>query len=135
MARALAVSVALTALLGGCAMVDRVWPPGGTDAAAPRQVVVSTEGMPGALEPIHAAAFIGDQAIFRVTSGGCTERDDIQPIVTLVDDEAVVTLRRMQDDYCEAYDEDGVEVVWTYEELGLTPGQRVRVNNPYLGSL
>lgn len=131
--RALVVTVILAGLLGGCAMMERAWPFAAD--AAPRQIAVSTEGMPGALEPIHAAAFIGDHAIFRVSSGGCTDRDDIHPIVTLVDDEAVVTLRRMQEDYCQAYDENGVELVWTFEELGLAPGQRVRVNNPYLGSL
>ena len=119
--------------MASCAVVDRAWPFGEAERPAPQEITVSTEGMPGALEPIHAAAIIGDRAIFRVTSGGCTERDDIQPIITVLEDEAVVTLRRMQDDYCEAYDEDGVEVVWTFEELGLTPGQRVRVNNPYLG--
>ena len=130
--RTIAATLTVCVLTGGCAMLDRVLP-GRGDAAPYREITVSTEGMPGALEPIHAAAIIGDRAIFRVTSGGCTERDDIQPIITVVEDEAVVTLRRMQDDYCEAYDEDGVEVVWTFEELGLTPGQRVRVNNPYLG--
>ena len=132
MLRTIAAILTVCVLTGGCAMLDHVLPRRG-EAAPYREITVSTEGMPGALEPIHAAAIIGDRAIFRVTSGGCTERDDIQPIITVVEDEAVVTLRRMQDDYCEAYDEDGVEVVWTFEELGLTPGQRVRVNNPYLG--
>jgi hypothetical protein len=130
--RTIAATLTVCVLTGGCAMLDRVLP-GGGGAPDYSETAVSTDGMPGALEPIHAAAIIGDRAIFRVTSGGCTERDDIQPIITVVEDEAVVTLRRMQDDYCEAYDEDGVEMVWTFEELGLTPGQRVRVNNPYLG--
>lgn len=132
--RTVAAIVTLCILTGGCAMIDRVLP--GRDAlATDGQIVVSTEGMPGALEPIHAAAIIGDHAVFRVTSGGCTDRDDIQPIITLVDDEAVVTLRRMHDDYCQAYAEEGVELIWTFEELGLEPGQRVRINNPYLDTL
>mgnify|MGYP005814104075 CR=1 FL=1 len=132
--RTIAAAASVIVLTGGCAMIDRVLP-GRADVATDRPVMVSTEGMPGVLEPIHAAAIIADHAVFRVTSGGCTERDDIQPIITLVDDEAVVTLRRMHDDYCQAYAEDGLELVWTFEELGLAPGQRVRINNPYLDSL
>ena len=132
--RTIAATLTVCVLTGGCAMLDRVLPDR-SDAAAHREIVVNTEDMPGVLEPIHAAAIIADHAVFRVTSGGCTERDDIQPIVTLVDDEAVVTLRRMHNDYCQAYAEDGLELVWTFEELGLEPGQRVRVNNPYLDTL
>jgi hypothetical protein len=26
---------------------------------------------------------------------------------------------------------EGVEIIWSFEELGLAPGERVRVNNPY----
>lgn len=132
--RTIAASLTLCVLVGGCAMPERILPER-SEPAAHREIVVSTEGMPGVLEPIHAAAIIADHAVFRVTSGGCTERDDIQPIITLVDDEAVVTLRRMHDDYCQAYAEDGLELIWTFEELGLAPGQRVRINNPYLDSL
>ncbi|MFN3815032.1 hypothetical protein [Brevundimonas sp.] len=134
MLRTIAVTLTLCVLTGGCAMIDRVLP-GRGEVTTEREIVVNTDGMPGVLEPIHAAAIIADHAVFRVTSGGCTDRDDIQPIITLVDDEAVVTLRRMHDDYCQAYAEDGLELIWTFEELGLTPGQRVRINNPYLDSL
>lgn len=134
MLRTIAATLIVCVVTGGCAMLDRVLPDQNA-ASAHREIVVDTEGMPGVLEPIHAAAIIADHAVFRVTSGGCTERDDIQPIVTLVDDEAVVTLRRMHDDYCQAYAEDGLELIWTFEELGLQPGQRVRVNNPYLDTL
>lgn len=132
--RTIAATLTLCVLTGGCAMLDRFLPDRG-EPTAHREIVVSTEGMPGVLEPIHAAAIIADHAVFRVTSGGCTERDDIQPIITLVDDEAVVTLRRMHDDYCQAYAEEGLELIWTFEELGLAPGQRVRINNPYLDAL
>lgn len=133
MTRAIALCLALTPLMAGCAMFPHAWP--GADDMPERQVVVSTDGMPGSLEPIHAAAVIGDHAIFRVTTGGCTDRDDILPIVTVVENEAIVTLRRMEDDYCQAYDPEGLELVWTFEELGLTPGQRVRINNPWLSTL
>ena len=134
MIRNVALPALLASLLTGCVAMERAWPFAATATPA-AEVTISTEGMPGALEPIHAAAVIGDQAVFRVTTGGCTDRDDILPIVTVVDDEAIVTLRRMEDDFCQAYDPNGLELVWTFEELGLAPGQRVRINNPYLDTL
>ena len=50
---------------------------------------VSTAGMPGALEPIHAAAFTKDQAVFWVSSNGCTRKEDLIPIVSLQGGNAV----------------------------------------------
>lgn len=135
MIRNAALCILSAPLMSGCAMMERAWPAAQAERAQAREIAVSTEGMPGALEPIHAAAVIGDLAVFRVTTGGCTDRDDILPVVTMVDDEAIVTLRRMEDDFCQAYDRDGLELVWTFEELGLSPGQRVRINNPYLNTL
>jgi hypothetical protein len=124
MIRIIAASVLTLPLLSACVVINAPLAP---------ELAVSTNGMPGALEPIHAAAFINDRAIFRVSSGGCTSRSDIEPVVTRVSDhDAVVTLRRINDDHCEAYLRDGVEVSWTFAELGLGSGEKVRVNNPYL---
>ena len=135
MIRNIALCVLMAPLVSGCAVLDHVRAMGEPADASPREIVVSTEGMPGSLEPIHAAAVIGDRAIFRVTTAGCTDRDDILPVVTMVENEAIVTLRRMEDDFCQAYDPEGLELVWTFEELGLRPGQRVRINNPWLSTL
>ena len=92
---------------------------------------VSTQGMPGALEPIHAAAFTKDQAVFWVSSNGCTAREDLIPIVSLQGGSAVITLRRIDEDKCKQDLVQGVELKWSFEELGLTPGSPVSVNNPY----
>lgn len=116
--------------LSGCGMVAGAMQP---EAEVPAVGIASTAGMPGALEPIHAAAFTRDLAVFRVSSNGCTDRDDIRPVVTrLPDRDAVITLGRIADDDCKALDEDGIEMIWSFEELGLTPGEMVEVNNPYL---
>ena len=56
---ALAALLALSALTAACARQ-----PG---------ELVRTAGMPGQLEPIHAAAFTRDLAVFRVSSNGCTD--------------------------------------------------------------
>ena len=92
---------------------------------------VSTVGMPGALEPIHAAAFTKDAAVFWVSSNGCTKKDDLQPIVSMHGDASVITLRRVSEDRCTTPEDEGVEVKWSFEELGLKPGARVSVDNPY----
>ncbi|RSB41792.1 MULTISPECIES: hypothetical protein [Brevundimonas] len=100
-------------------------------AHAPGELV-RTEGMPGQLEPIHAAAFTRDLAVFRVSSNGCTDKSDVKPFITQLKDTAVITLRRMGEDVCTRPVKDGVQIQWTFEELGLPAGANVVVNNPYL---
>ncbi|RZJ42266.1 MAG: hypothetical protein EON87_14970, partial [Brevundimonas sp.] len=39
--------------------------------------------MPGQVEPLHAAAFTNDLAVFWVSSNGCTTKDDLRPIVQM----------------------------------------------------
>ncbi|NBB64805.1 hypothetical protein GVN18_36735 [Pseudomonas sp. ODNR1LW] len=92
---------------------------------------VSTAGMPGELEPIHAAAFTKDAAVFWVSSNGCTRKDDLIPIVSIRGGDAVITLRRIDEDRCHQPAAQGVELKWSFEELGLAPGSPVSVNNPY----
>ena len=103
----------------GCALFQR--------DAAPTVVAA----MPGQLEPIHAAAITRDQAVFWVSSNGCTDKDDLRPIVDHIGAASTITLRRIEQDDCETPIADGVEVIWSFEELGLTPGSRVSINNPY----
>ena len=87
--------------------------------------------MPGALEPIHAAAFTKDQAVFWVSSNGCTRKEDLIPIVSIKGGDAIITLRRIDEDTCDKPSIRGVELKWSFEELGLAPGSPVSVNNPY----
>lgn len=109
-------ALACAAVLAGCATSEPT---------------VSTRGMPGALEPIHAATFTKDEAIFWVSSNGCTKKDDLIPIVSLQGGQAVITLRRIDEDRCRQDLVEGVELKWSFQELGLTPGAPVSVNNPY----
>ena len=89
---------------------------------------VATQGQ---IEPIHAAAIAGGLAVFWVSSNGCTEKDDLTPVVDRAGDGSTITLRRIDEDRCDRPMADGVEIIWSFEELGLAPGSRVRVNNPY----
>ena len=112
----LVAAAALTA--SGCAVLQR-----------DHSTVVAA--MPGQLEPIHAAAITQDLAVFWVSSNGCTQKDDLRPVVDHAGDDSIITLRRIDEDHCESPVADGVEVIWSFEELGLRPGSRVSVNNPY----
>ena len=115
---ALCALAAVAVLAGGCALFG--------DPA------VRTADMPGQLEPIHAAAFTRDLAVFRVSSNGCTGKEDVKPFVTRLHDSAVITLRRVDEDRCAEPRIDGVQLQWTFEELGIAPGSSVTVNNPYV---
>ena len=92
---------------------------------------VAQAAMPGQMEPVHAAVIAHDQALFRVTSNGCTAKADLTPVVRQTRDEAVITLRRIKEDRCLRPVTDGLEVSWTFEEMGLASGTRVSVENPY----
>ena len=113
------ILIGVTALsASGCAVFQRDEP-------------MRTVAMPGQLEPIHAAAITGDLAVFWVSSNGCTDKSDLRPIVDHIGADSTITLRRIEQDDCETPIADGIELIWSFEELGLTPGSRVSVNNPY----
>ncbi len=119
---ALVIAAGSTLVLGGCAWLGGL---GATETAA-------TEPMPGQLEAIHAAAFTSDQAVFWVSSNGCTDKDDLKPIVSRKGGGSTITLRRLIEDRCDRPLAEGVELIWSFEELGLARGAKVSVNNPYL---
>ena len=109
--------------VSACALVDR-WT--GREPAA----TVAAEG-PGQIEPVHAAAIVQDQAVFWVSSNGCTQKSDLLPVVRRDGDASVITLRRVKEDRCLQPREQGAEMRWSFQEMGLTPGARVSVENPY----
>ncbi len=117
--RSLCLIAAAALATSACALFPR-----GDDSA---RVVA----MPGQIEPIHAAAITRDLAVFWVSSNGCTDKDDLTPVVNRAGDGSTITLRRIDEDRCDRPMADGVEIIWSFEELGLTPGSRVQVNNPY----
>ena len=108
--------------LAGCAMVERL---------VPQRQAIAAADLPGQIEPIHAAAIADDQAVFWVSSNGCTRKDDLTPVVRPDRDGAVITLRRVREDSCKEPRPEGVQVSWSFQELGLESGARVTVENPY----
>jgi hypothetical protein len=122
LAGALALVTALVTALSACALLDR-WT-GREDAP------VLAEG-PGQIEPVHAAAIVQDQAVFWVSSNGCTQKSDLLPVVRREGSASVITLRRLKEDRCLEPIAQGVEMRWSFQEMGLAPGARVSVENPY----
>jgi hypothetical protein len=119
-ATAAAMLAALT-LAGACAM-----------GQSPRADIPSDAGgLPGQIEPVHAAVIAQGQAAFWVSSNGCTEKADIQPVVRQTDEGPIISLRRIKEDRCREVRPEGVEMRWSFEELGLAAGSRPSVENPY----
>lgn len=90
-----------------------------------------TAVLPGQVEPVHAAVIAQNQAAFWVSSNGCTAKADIQPVVRQSSDGPIITLRRIKEDRCRQVQPEGVEMRWSFEELGLADGSRLSVENPY----
>lgn len=114
-----AALLSLVPVLSACALMDRF---GGSRMA---------EVLPGQVEPVHAAVIARNQAAFWVSSNGCTTKADIQPVVRRSSDGPIITLRRIKEDRCLEVRPEGVEMRWSFEELGLEPGTRLTVENPY----
>ena len=114
--------ILLAPLVAGCAVIDRF------DFGSANQAAVD---QPGQIEPVHAVAVARDQAVFRVSSNGCTAKADLTPVVRRAGDASVISLRRVREDRCGSPRPEGVELRWTFEEMGLAPGARVSIENPY----
>ena len=71
-----------------------------------------------------------DFVMARVSSNGCTTKDFIGADVDKTGDNRFsVGFYRERQDYCEAYVPEGVELSWTFEELGIPQDAAVRIRN------
>ena len=119
--RILAVGALAAPLLAGCVIYD-------SEAGENVSVNVSRKDGPPA-EAIREARFADGALVARVDSNGCTQASDFE--VSIADnDPAEITLRRTKQDLCKALVPDGIELRWTYAELGLEPGTPARILNP-----
>lgn len=111
--------LSLSPLMSACALMGGLLPDRAQSVAV------------GQIEPIHAAAVGQGQAVFWVSSNGCTRKNDLNVMVRRSGDTSIITLRRIRQDLCADIQPEGVEMRWSFEELGLKPGSRVTVENPY----
>ena len=93
-----------------------------TPVAAPAQAAPPAEA-------IRSARFEDGALVVRVDSNGCTQTADFE--LSVVDGApADITVRRVREDLCKALVAEGVELRWTYADLGLEPGAPARILNP-----
>lgn len=103
-------------------------------AAAAAPSLQPSRAVAGERETIHGWREQADGSLrIQVRSNGCTTKESFDPVV-MVDSRRgwsfTVELRRLQPDHCRAFLPEGVELVWTRDELGLPPSAAVRVINP-----
>ena len=119
--KGLAVAALVAPLLSACVIYD-------SDAGEKVAVNVTRNDAPAG-EAIRQARFIDGALVARVDSNGCTQASDFE--VSVSDGSpAEITLRRTKQDLCKALVPDGVELRWTYADLGLEPGTPARILNP-----
>lgn len=123
MIRSLALIAVAAPLLGGCVIY--------ASEGGERDVMVqlaAVDEIGEADETVRSAHFEDGRLVVRVDSNGCTSAANFE--VRLVGDRpAALTLKRVRPDPCRALVPEGVEVSWTYAELGLEPGTSVRLMN------
>lgn len=123
--KGLAVVAALSPLLSACVVYDST----GGDEVRVQVGSQSATALSAPLETLGAVRFEGGAVVIRVGSNGCTSASDFA--VEVADgDVADLTFTREKPDLCKALVPDGVELRWTYQELGLASGQAVAVRNP-----
>lgn len=112
-------ALAAIALLGGCIIVDA--DEGDISASVTDDSRVGT---------VFAAAVHQNRVSFRVTSNGCTDKTYFD---TDVDersgDRFIVSIDRTKRDMCRAFLPEGVELSYSFAELGLPDGADVTILN------
>jgi len=108
--------LATLGLLGGCATTS---PAAQAAPAAP------------ALEPLYAADAARDALTIRVSSNGCTKKEDFVALVSPTKAGVTVSFRRERPDRCRALVMAGVALSYTYAELGLDGQAPFLLLNPF----
>ena len=125
MSRLLVAALACVPLLSGCVIY--------ADDSGESVVVRMDSGTAittvEAPETLRSVRFADGALVAQVDSNGCTSAADFA--VSVAEGSPVdITLTRTRLDPCKAIVREGVELRWSYRELGLTPGQAARIVNP-----
>jgi hypothetical protein len=119
--KVLAAAALCAPLLAGCVIYSN-------EAGENVRVNVTDKDAPAA-EAIRSARFADGALVVRVDSNGCTQASDFE--LSVVDGApAEITVRRVREDLCKALAPEGVELRWSYADLGLEPGAPARILNP-----
>ena len=126
--RALALAAAIVPMLGACVVYDST----GDDTVSVRVGSQTTTASSEATETLRAVRFEPGALVVVANSNGCTDASSFAVEVSEGDGPTSVTLTRQRPDLCRALVPEGVELRWTFDELGLKSGTAVNVANPVL---
>ncbi len=98
-------------------------------ACATKSVYSSPDAGMVELEPLLSAEVRADTLVIRVTSTGCTSKEDMAWFVERAGARVAVAFGRKKMDACKAAPRP-MEIAFSYAELGLKPGQAVAIVNP-----
>jgi len=97
---------------------------------AARAFAQETQDVPPAeLEPVHKVVADRRGLTVRVTTHGCTNKADFAHFTEPKGQAMTIAFARRRLDRCRSGDGE-VDILFSYEDLGLTPGQPVMVLNP-----
>lgn len=125
--RALLVAALSAPLLSGCVIYANE----GGDKDVVVRAANSGDLVRPPLEAVRNARVQDGRLFIRVDSNGCTDVSDFAVELTdTVDGWTEAAVNRTDPDLCKALVPDGVEVSWSFSELGVEPGTPLRLLNP-----
>ncbi len=83
-----------------------------------------------AIEPIYGVTVGKAGVTVRVASNGCTKKSDLTMAVGKTPPRPMLLVARKHPDTCQSFAAGHAEVVYSFEELGLQPGQPFSLANP-----
>lgn len=108
-------AAAMSVLLGGCIYISTHEP-------------VSAGGGKG--ENLYGSLVTAsDTVVITAYSGGCTSKDSFRADASRDDGVYRIQFDRVRPDLCKALVPDGVELTWTFAELGMPAGAKVVVRH------
>jgi len=109
-------AAALAGVLGGCVIIS-------TD----EDVSSSFEG---SREPLYGSLVTAsDTVVITAPSNGCTQKDSFRADTDRDDGVYRITFDRVRPDHCKALVPDGVELTWSFAELGVPAAAKVVVGH------
>ena len=85
------------------------------------------------IEPVYGVS-VGKQGVtIRLASNGCTKKSDLTVAVSKHPARPLMLIARKHPDTCKSFAAGRAEVVYSFEELGLEPGQAFSLANPLIG--
>ena len=83
-----------------------------------------------AIEPIYGVIVGKTGVTVRLASNGCTKKSDLTMAVGKNPPRPLLLIARKHPDTCQSFAAGHAEVVYSFEELGLEPGQPFSLANP-----